>query len=457
MSAQITSDERKTTSTPILDFVRGYEKRNALRLHMPGHKGRGALGVEGLDVTEIDGADSLYEANGIIAESEKNATRLFGSDTYYSAEGSSHCIRAMLFLAISRAPKNGDRPLILAGRNAHKVLLSAAALLDFEIGWLTGEGGSYLSLKIDEKTVENALKNAEKKPVAVYLTTPDYLGNVLDVGAIAAVCKKFGVLLLTDNAHGAYLKFLPKSLHPVDLGADMCADSAHKTLPVVTGGAYLHLSESVSDLRGAAKNALALFGSTSPSYLILASLDYANALLEKEFPQALRKFLSEAEACKRRISAHGYALYGNEPLKITIHAKAYGYDGRAIAAFLNGKNIVAEFADPDFVVFMLSPVTGKDGLNRLEEALCSLPKKPMNATVPPAFELPERVFSVREATFMPRERIRAKDSSGRVLATTTVACPPAVPVVVCGERINESAVELFEYYGIAECEVIKEE
>lgn len=450
------TDVTKSTKTPILDFVRGYERRGALRLHMPGHKGRGALGVEGFDVTEIDGADSLYEANGIIAESEKNASRLFGSRTYYSTEGSSHCIRAMLFLALSRAPKTGERPLILAGRNAHKVFLSAAALLDFEIGWLIGEGGNYLSLQIDEKTVENALKNAEKKPVAVYLTTPDYLGNVLNVSAIAAVCKKFGVLLLIDNAHGAYLKFLPESLHPVDLGADMCADSAHKTLPVVTGGAYLHLGGSVAELKGEAKNALALFGSTSPSYLILASLDYANALLEEEFPQALRAFLPEVEACKRRLSAHGYVLYGDEPLKIAIRAKSYGYDGREMAAFLNGKNIVAEFSDPDFIVFMLSPATGTDGLHRLEEALYALPKKSVNATMPPAFTLPERVFSVREATFMPRERILAKDGLDRVLATATVACPPAVPVVVCGERINGSAVKLFEYYGIAECEVIKE-
>ena len=124
-------------TTPIVDFVRRYAQSGTSRLHMPGHKGQSLLGFEPWDITEIKGADELYGADGIIAQSEANATRLFGTvHTYYSTEGSSQCIRAMLCLALQAAPAAGQRPVLLAARNAHKALLYAAALLDFDIQWL---------------------------------------------------------------------------------------------------------------------------------------------------------------------------------------------------------------------------------------------------------------------------------------------------------------------------------
>ena len=227
--------------TPICDFVRDYALKAPLRLHMPGHKGKALLGPEALDITEVSGADSLYEAAGIIRRSEENASRLFGCPTFYSAEGSSQCIRAMLYLALLRAKEEGRRPLIAAARNVHRSFLSAVALLGLEVVWLWPEEGSYLSCGVSPQALEELLR--AEKPTAVYLTSPDYLGNMADVAALAQVCHRHGALLLVDDAHGAYLRFLESSLHPMDLGADMCCDSAHKTLPVLTGGAYLHISK----------------------------------------------------------------------------------------------------------------------------------------------------------------------------------------------------------------------
>ena len=109
-----------TMNTPICDFARQYAQRQALRLHMPGHKGVPTLGVEHLDITEFDGADSLYEASGIIRQSEENAGRLFGCPTFYSTEGSSQCIRAMLYLILQHARQQGRSPHIAAARNVHK-------------------------------------------------------------------------------------------------------------------------------------------------------------------------------------------------------------------------------------------------------------------------------------------------------------------------------------------------
>ena len=190
--------------TPICDFVRGYAAGDTLRLHMPGHKGVGPLGVEALDITEISGADSLYEAGGIIRRSEENAARLFGCETLYCVEGSSQCIRAMLYLTVLWARQQGRRPIIAAGRNAHKAFLSAAALLDLDVVWLTPkQPDSYLSCQIQAEDLSRALSAMEELPAAVYLTSPDYLGNVLDLAAISQVCRRLGVLLLVDNAHGA--------------------------------------------------------------------------------------------------------------------------------------------------------------------------------------------------------------------------------------------------------------
>ena len=445
-------------NTPICDFVRDYAASGMTRLHMPGHKGAPVLGMESLDITEIDGADSLYEADGIIAESERNAGELFGSDTFYSTEGSSQCIRAMLCLAVLHARGQGiTRPTVAAGRNAHKTFLSAAALLDLNVTWLYPEPeDSYLSCAVTALMLERLFARGEK-PTAVYLTSPDYLGNTVDIADIAEVCHRYGVLLLVDNAHGAYLKFLSPSRHPMDLGADVCCDSAHKTLPVLTGGAYLHISRRAPGmLAEEAKRALAMFGSTSPSYLILQSLDAANRVLAEGYGEALRLLSERVADCRARLETHGFACVGDEPIKLTLCPKSYGYTGTALAQCLREQGIECEFADPDYLVLMFTPATAEADFTRLTDVLLSLPRREAITALPPAMGRPTRVMSVREAAFSPCETVSAAESLGRILAAATVGCPPAVPIVVSGERIDEIAVAQFAYYDIESCVVVKE-
>ena len=442
-------------NTPIVDFIDRYRQSEALRLHMPGHKGNQRQGMEPYDITEIDGADSLYEASGIIRESEQNAGSLFGAHTFYSTEGSSQCIRAMVYLSMMHAKQHGRSPRILAGRNAHRAFITAVALLDVDVEWLyPSEQDGYLSCSVEEEALECALLT--HKPTALYLTSPDYLGNTVDICAAAQVCRRHGVLLLVDNAHGAYLKFLQPSCHPMDLGADLCCDSAHKTLPVLTGGAYLHISKQApSALVEQAKSALALFGSTSPSYLILRSLDAVNAYLCEEYPIRLQTFTTVVQQVKSALLSHGYRLYGNEPLKLTLCTKPYGYEGYAFAQLLQQHGLVCEFADPDFVVLMLTPELGEQGLHRLREVLLSIQPQPSLVTCPPTVEPMQRVLSVREAIFAEKETIPVTQSVGRVLASTALCCPPAVSAVVGGERITEQTRAYFEYYGIVTCSVVK--
>ena len=173
-------------NTPICDFVKRYAEDGMLRAHMPGHKGVRLLGMEHLDITEIGGADSLYEADGIIRESEQNASKLFGCETFYSTEGSSQCIRAMVYLAALHARAQGRKLRIAAGRNAHKTFVSAAALTDAEVLWLSPKKqSSYLSCLIRAEELDELLAGVRDKPTAVYLTSPDYLGNTADIAAIS--------------------------------------------------------------------------------------------------------------------------------------------------------------------------------------------------------------------------------------------------------------------------------
>ena len=444
--------------TPICDFVRAYAQSGALRLHMPGHKGVGPLGLEALDITEIPGADSLYEADGVIAESEANASRLFGAPTFYSTEGSSLCIRAMLSLAQRHAASQGRRPVIAAGRNAHKTFLSAAALLDLPVRWLTPRAqDAYLSCVLSADELDAQLAGLDEPPAAVYLTSPDYLGNTADIAALAAVCHRRGALLLVDNAHGAYLRFLEPSRHPIDLGADLCCDSAHKTLPVLTGGAYLHISpHAPAGLAAQAKDALALFGSTSPSYLILQSLDAANRALAEGYRDRLAAFLPHVQRAKDALRAMRHTLCGDEPLKLTLRTKPFGYRGTELAALLGERGVVCEFADPDFLVMMLTPEIGERGLARMTQALAAVPRREAIQEAPPAFCAAERVMGIREAMLAPAQRVPVEESEGRVLSSASVGCPPAVPVLVCGERIDRHAIRCFSYYGIRTCMVVKE-
>lgn len=443
--------------TPICDFVSNYAESDALRLHMPGHKGNAFLGMESLDITEISGADSLYEAEGIIKESEKNASELFGCKTLYSTEGSSQCIRAMLYLIALHSKSNGKKPLILAGRNAHKTFISAAALLDYEVRWIYPEADeSYLSCKINAEKLDSILSASDEKPAAVYLTNPDYLGNCVDIKPIADVCHRHNVLLAVDNAHGAYLRFLSESQHPIDLGADICCDSAHKTLPVLTGGAYLHISEKAPVIfTEQSKNALAMFGSTSPSYIIMQSLDMANKYIADGYCEKIGKTVDSVSALKEVLIKNGYSFVGNEPLKLTFDIKKYGYTGLDFADILKEQNIICEFADPDFTVLMFTPEINEESIERLNNILISIPKREFIDSRPPLFSPCERVVSLNDAVFSDCEIISVSESPGRILAVSNVSCPPAVPIVISGEKIDFHARECFEYYGIKNCTVIK--
>lgn len=467
-------------NTPIADFVARYAQAGVSRLHMPGHKGQLFLGCEARDITEIAGADELYEAEGIIAGSEANAARLFGAGrTFYSAEGSSQCVRAMLFLALQMAPRQEGRPVLLAARNAHKALLYAAALLDLEVRWLwpaPGREESLCSCPVTAESLRGALAELSeegKRPFGVYVTSPDYLGGMQNLPALASVCREAGLPLLVDNAHGAYLPFLPGgNLHPMALGASLCCDSGHKTLPVLTGGAYLHLAPGLPLTDETVRGALCLFGSTSPSYLILQSLDLCNRYISEGYPERLAGCVRRLEELRTELNEAGRRrgcplppVRPSEPLKLVLDGKAFGRTGRSLAEGLRRHSVECEFADDRFCVLMFTPENPERDWARVRSGALAALKEPPDPDAGFApdgglFEALEKQAvqqcTIREAVFAPQEQVPVRQALGRVCALPAVSCPPAIPIAVSGEKIGPAAVALFERYGIRSAAVVKQ-
>ncbi len=450
--------EHLKISTPIVDFVKRYAKSDVSRLHMPAHKGSKLLGCEHLDITEISGADVLYSACGIIEESENNATALFNTQhTFYSTEGSTLAIKAMLAIIKKISPKGAK---ILATRNVHKAFVYACGLLDFDVEWIYPSESEHLcdcTVSPDALREKlNSLKKLNALPCAFYVTSPTYLGKILDIKGLSTVCKEFGIYLLVDNAHGAYLAFERPSAHPIALGADICCDSAHKTLPTLTGGAYLHISKSFKPYNKTdVRNMLSLFASTSPSYLILQSLDLTNAYLANEFVSKLKQTEDDVANLKSLLSIYGFNCEESEPLKVVIHRKSCGFTGDALAEQLRAFNVETEYYDCDTLTLMFSTETRPIDYERITAALRELYSRNQEVVALP-LSTPKRVLSIREALFAPSERIPTNYSLGRICASPSVSCPPAVPPIISGEQIDSNALKILLYYGIDEIEVVKE-
>ena len=441
--------------TPICDFVRAYAESRPVRMHMPGHKGNPQVGPEALDLTEIEGADVLYRSEGIIRRSEENAAALFGAArTVYSAEGSSLCIRAMLYLALLDAKEKGILPRLLAGRNAHRTLMTAAALLDREVDWLLpAPGEDLLSCAVTADILE---KELDKGPyMAVYLTSPDYLGRRADLRAAAEVCRRRRVPLLVDNAHGAYLKFLPEDEHPITLGADACCDSAHKMLPALTGAAVLHTSR--REYADKLKQAMSLFGSTSPSYLVMASLDLCNRYIAERIRNDIASAMPRLAELRSALSDR-LVFADSEPFHITVRAAESDFCGAELAELLRDNGVECEYADRELVILLMSPFSSESDYVRLRAALESAVSgaSPIESE-PFDFQpkLPKMALAIREAAFAMAEEIPVDEAEGRICASVKVPCPPAIPIAVSGEIIDRECMELFRAYGIKKVLVVK--
>lgn len=426
-------------SAPLYEALLRHKSLNRSSFHTPGHKNNlQALPPDlySLDFTELPDTDSLFDAAGPIRQAEQLASQFFGTArTCLSAGGCTLCIQAMLRLA---APQGGE---VLCSRVIHRGAVNAMALLGLEPVWA-----------MPEDVLSNLQEHTDVK--AVYITSPNYYGQLMDVPALSTACRRKNLPLLVDCAHGAQLMFTEPKLHPLSLGAAMTADSAHKTLGVLTGGAWLN----IGDTRYAegAKQAMALFGSTSPSYPIMASLDYAREWLQAH-PGAFLPLQQRVSEIRALAQSRGIALPAGlcDPTRITLKTASIGVTGTRAAEIFRRIGVEPEYADEAYLVLIATPFNTPEDFRRVEEAVKTLPASCPLPEHPPLPPLPPVAAGLREAIFAPAKAVALKDAVGRIAAEAACPCPPGVPAVMPGERVTPEAAEFLRGYGFLQLKVLE--
>lgn len=431
---------------PLVRALRQHVEAARAPFHTPGHKGHAVL-FNGAawplyDLTELPDTASLFDGGDALEASERAAEKAFGSAmTVYSAGGCTLCIQTMLALHA------GGK--LLMGRNAHRSAVNAAALQGVDVAFIWPDARGEITPAALERAIE------KEHPAAVYLTSPDYYGNLTDITGAAAVCHRYGLPLLVDNAHGSHLGAV--GLHPLSLGADMTADSCHKTLPVLTGGAMLHSAKPIS--RRLVKDTMALFGSTSPSFLTLASLDAAQAWWAEQGVAAYQKTAQKVALLRQTARDAGIDAFADrlrDPTRLTLDAFGQGLSGMALAEQLRERGIEPEMADNRYVVLIVTPFNTDEELDCLERALRE-PFRPVSTAPcfdPFAEEAPEAVLSAAQAIRLPCREVATADAAGHIAARAVCPCPPGIAAAVPGERISPSLARRLADSGITRLTVV---
>ncbi len=447
-----------TDNTPLKRALDEYIRQDYARLHMPGHKGSSISPFGELmayDVTEVEGTDSLFEDDGPLKELEEIFTRLYDTKgTVMSAGGSTLCIQAMLRMV---AKKEGR---ILAGRNIHAAAVNAMALLGLEPVWV------YPNRKQEERLIgeisPDAIRSVLEKEkqagtldslCAVYVTSPDYFGVMSDIRSIAQIAHEYGLPLLVDNAHGAHLHFLKEEYHPMQLGADLCCDSLHKTMPALTGAALLHTSD--TKYYPQMKGAMTVFGSTSPNYLIMLSMDSTAAFLMQDGAERIQQTVTRCEELRQKAREKGFVLPQHcDPMRLTLPLAGTGWDAQNFRKLLRKHKIMEEYLSDSGCVLLFSPFNREEDF-KLTEALLDevlIQNQPFTAfPIVPS----EKVMSLREAFLSPKESVPVEKAEGRIAAQVKITCPPGIPLVMPGERLHKEIIKILKNSGIFVIDVVK--
>lgn len=442
-------------TTPLYLALKSEILRGRSRFHTPGHKGFAAFPfteAAPFDLTEIPGLESLFESAGPLRETEEIYSRLYGSHAFISAGGSTLAIQTMLALVREHGRK------VIMSRGAHRSAINAAALLDLQLVWAvpdTRHNDPSLPGTTSPESIAGLL-GRHPDAACVYLTSPNYYGECEDIAALSQVCRKFRVPLVIDNAHGAHLAFVSGPGHPMALGADMCCDSLHKTLPALTGAALLHIKD--PELAAGAKAAMSLFASTSPSYLIMLSADILTAKLESPtFRERSDRTAYRADRLRDLADERGFLPPRHliDPFKLCLNFRAAGVSRPKFESALERHGISPEMIEGPHCVLMFSINSNERDFLRVEQLLEEFPAVRPNIPDPVESCVPECALPLRDAVFAPKEKVAVSESVGRTAAELVSFCPPGTAVVVPGEIISYPAANILRTAGITEINVVK--
>lgn len=447
-----------TDNTPLKRALDEYIRQDYARLHMPGHKGASISPFGELmayDVTEVEGTDSLFEDDGPLKELEEIFTRLYDTKgTVMSAGGSTLCIQAMLRMV---AKKEGR---ILAGRNIHAAAVNAMALLGLEPVWVypNRKQEERLIGEISPDEIRSVLEKEKQAGTldslcAIYVTSPDYFGVMSDIRSIAQIAHEYGLPLLVDNAHGAHLHFLKEEYHPMQLGADLCCDSLHKTMPALTGAALLHTSD--AKYCPQMKGAMTVFGSTSPNYLIMLSMDSTAAFLMQDGAERIQQTVTRCEELRQKAREKGFVLPQHcDPMRLTLPLAGTGWDAQTFRKLLRKYKIMEEYLSDSGCVLLFSPFNREEDFKRTEALLDEVLIQNQPFTAFPIVPS-EKVMSLREAFLSPKESVPVEKAEGRIAAQVKITCPPGIPLVMPGERLHKEIIKILKNSGIFVIDVVK--
>jgi arginine/lysine/ornithine decarboxylase len=456
----------KSFNAPIYNAIKGHIEKKPVSFHVPGHRmGRGipagiSKNLARFDMTEISGLDNLHYPNGIIKEAQELAAQAFGADkTYFLVNGSSSGIHSVIMTVCGK----GDT--IIAARDCHRSVIAGMMLAGAEPVFVSPlfSNEYCITAGIDIGALEEVLReNREAK--GVLITRPSYYGVCQDIKKVAQIVHSYGMILIVDEAHGAHLGFyeaLPESA--LQQGADVSIQSAHKTLAVMTQGAYLHVRTGRIDTDRLEFN-LRLLQTTSPSYVIMMLLDIARCIMKEEGCAQLKKLVNRVNCfradikqfkCIRALEEGEIKGVELDTTRIVINTEAANMTGFEAENALRKKNVIfAEMADKYNIVCVCSVAnSGRDftalyrGIEELEKAA---PKTGGDGYLDKSLQSRRgSVFSV-----LPRRGVELKDimklkplhmelsrSAGKICMDIITPYPPGVPVLCPGEIISDELVE----------------
>lgn len=453
--------------TPLFSAIVNYARKKKISFHTPGHKNgdgipkkfREFVGAKifDIDLTLLEEVDSLQDPKTVIKEAQKLAAEAYGSDySFFLVNGTTIGNQAMILSTCLP----GDK--IILPRNAHKsiiagVILSGAIPIyvnpryDKELGIIC----NVTPKQIEEKIIENP------DVKAVLITSPTYHGITTDTREIVRIAHQYKKIILVDEAHGPHLKFHPDlPVSAMEAGADICVQSTHKIISGMTQASMLHARKTVDILK--LKRILQLLHTTSPSYILMASLDVARMQMATQGREILSKVILLAEEARKPIKALQIACFGREVVgregifdldvtKLNIDIKNIGNTGYEVARTLNKKyGIQIEFSTPTSLLAILTLGNTKKDIYKLVYALKDIKKNyQLNENIIRAvssIEFPniasEVALTPREATFAITKKVPFKDAIGMISAEIVCPYPPGIPLLIPGEKITR---EVYNY------------
>lgn len=458
-------------NVPLIDGVKDYLKKEIIPFSMPGHKmGRAfdnelkEIFIQG-DLTEVDGLDNLHNPEGIIKEAQDRLAKLYNSKkSYFLINGSTSGNLIMIFSALNE----GDK--VLVERNCHRSIMNGIILRKLKPIFIKNKYHSSLKAPIGiDLNHLNEVLGEIKDIKAIILTYPNYYGIGLGIKNVIKICKEKDIAVLIDSAHGAHYGFnemLPKS--PQELGADMVVMSAHKTLPSLTQTSYLH----VNNLKYLSKVEFykGIFMSTSPSYMMMMSLDYARDFLEEKGESEYNNLINIINSFKEKAKDINYLnIVDKEFLcnncqekesgvcnkcdlsydcsRVVLNLKE-GLNGNKLLDYLLKNKIQCEMSDNKNVVLIPSPFNTREDFQALYEALVKCDENKLRFKEEDFYitDIPKMKFMPYEIIEKEIEELHLDKANGRVVAENIIPYPPGVPMLISGEVIENKHIEYIKNY-----------